>query len=184
MASYKLLFVDDDPAVLRSLGEYFSRLGHEVHRAANGKDGVAAWESVRPDVTVCDLAMPEMDGFAVLERLRRHSAVIIMLTGYGDIESAVRAMRLGAENFLTKPIEMSHLVEAVEKAAEKAALRRENVELRARLRPTLRRRLVRYGMVAALVVASVALGRMIGGGPEDLRPRSPIPVPLDTTERE
>lgn len=180
MAPHKLLIIDDDPAVLKSLGDYFERQGHEVHRAAGGAEGVAVWERVHPDVTICDLAMPEMDGFGVLERLERHGAVIIMLTGYGDIASAVRAMKLGAENFLTKPIELAHLEAAVEKAWEKARLRRENVELRARLRPSARRQAIRLALIVLMVAVSLAVGRMIGGPEGEARPRSPIPIPLDT----
>ena len=135
MASHKVLFIDDDPDVLRTLGDYFEKAGHQVHRAASGKEGIALWEQVKPDVTILDLYMPEMNGIEVLGILRKRRAVVIMLTAYGDIDSAVEAMRLGAENFLSKPIEMSHLMQAVEKAAEKAALREEVVELRARLSP-------------------------------------------------
>ena len=72
----------------------------------------------------------------VLSELKKRKAMVIMLTGMGEVENAVEAMRLHAENFLAKPIEMAHLAMAVEKAAEKATLRRENVELRARLAPT------------------------------------------------
>lgn len=85
---------------------------------------------------------------------------------------------VGAENFLTKPVDMGHLVAAVEKAAEKSCLRRENVEFRARLTPSVYRGLVRYGAFAALIVASALIGRLIGGS-EAERPVRPIPVPFD-----
>lgn len=182
MASYRVLFVDDDPAVLRSLGDYFERLGHEVFRASSGREGLKLYDQHQPDVVVLDLYMPEMSGMEVLEQLVRREAMVIMLTGYGELENAIQAMRLGAENFLTKPVEMSHLVAAVEKAAEKHALRRENVELRARLSPGLKRRLLRYGALAVLVVLSLLVGRFIGSQGTS-RPVRPIPVPLnqDTT---
>lgn len=179
MATYRILFIDDDPQVLSSLGGYFERLGHEVHSAADGKEGIEVWNRVQPDVTVLDLHMPGMDGMQVLEALRRKNAMVIMLTGYGEIENAVEAMRLGAENFLTKPIEMAHLVQAVEKAAEKSGLRREVVELRERLRPSLKRQMVRYAVLVVLVAAAVAIGTFIGRE-ETERPMAPIPVPIDT----
>ncbi|NIM52155.1 MAG: response regulator [Gemmatimonadales bacterium] len=181
MAPPKVLFIDDDPDVLRSLGDYFEQQGHEVHRAPSGKEGIALWDRVQPEVTVLDLYMPEMNGLEVLEVLRRKRAMVIMLTAYGDIESAVEAMRLGAENFLTKPIDMLHLSQAIEKAAEKTTLRREVIELRARLTPSLQRRIVRVVLLLLLVFVSVALGRWIGGETEDPRPRDPIPVPIDST---
>ena len=178
MASYKILFVDDDVQVLKSLGDYFQKLGHQVIRAASGREGLKAYDRDRPDVVVLDLFMPEMSGLEVLEVLARQEAMVIMLTGYGELENAIQAMRLGAENFLTKPVDMAHLVAVVEKAAEKGALRVENVELRARLSPSLKRRLVKYGALALLVAASLWLGQWIGGD-EEARPTRPIPVPLN-----
>lgn len=179
MGSYRILFVDDDPGVLSALGNYFEKLGHEVYRAGTGPEGIRLWREVEPDVTVLDLYMPDMSGMEVLEVLRKQRAMVIMLTGYGDVETAVEAMRLGAENFLTKPIEMSHLVQAVEKAAEKAHLHRENVRLREQLTPSLRRRLIRVGALGVLIAGAIALGALIGGGQRE-RPLAPIPVPLDT----
>ncbi len=180
MASRTVLFIDDDPDVLRTLGDYFERMGYDVHRAPSGKEGIELWKRVQPDVTVLDLYMPEMNGLEVLEQLRQRQAMVIMLTAYGDVESAVEAMRLGAENFLTKPIDMSHLVQAVEKAGEKSSLHREVVELRERLTPNIKRRLLRVALLLILIVISVALGRWIGDTGERARPRADIPVPVDS----
>jgi two-component system response regulator AtoC len=179
---YKVLFVDDEPAILRSLGDYFTKLGHEVHRADTGKAAIATFERVKPDVTVLDLKLPDMSGLEVLETIRRHNATVLMLTGYGEVETAVEAMRLGAENFLSKPVDMGHLAATVEKAAEKNQLRRENVELRARLTPNLKRRLLRWSAVVVLLAASVFVGKWIGRG-QNVRPTNPIPVPIDSMPR-
>jgi DNA-binding response OmpR family regulator len=178
LARYRVLFVDDEPAILKSLGDYFEKLGHDVYRADTGKAGIAMFERVKPDVTVLDLKLPDITGLDVLKDVRRHNATVLMLTGYGEVETAVEAMRLGAENFLTKPVDMSHLAATVEKAAEKNQLRRENVELRARL-PNLRRRLVRWGALLILLGASIVVGRLIGK--EEDRPSTPIPVPIDSS---
>jgi len=184
LPAHRLLFIDDDQAVVQALANYFRQVGNDVHTAPDGKAGIAAYERVRPDVTVLDLHMPGMSGMEVLEVLRERGAMVIMLTGYGEIDHAVQAMKLGAENFLTKPVDMAHLVAAVEKAAEKGLLRQENVELRARLTPSMRRQLIRWSAFAALVAASVLLGRFIGGGAAE-RPARPIPVPFgqDTATR-
>ncbi len=182
MARYRILFVDDEPAILKSLGEYFEKLGHEVHRAENGKAGIATYERVRPDVTVLDLKLPDISGMDVLQTIRRRNATVLMLTGYGEIETAVEAMRLGAENFLTKPVDLKHLAAAVEKAAEKSALRTENVELRRQLAPNLKRTMIRWGSVLALLAASALIGSLIGKAGQD-RPERPIPVPFDSTGR-
>jgi DNA-binding NtrC family response regulator len=180
MANCKILLVDDDQSVLNALGRYYEKLGHEVHKAASGKEGIAIHERVRPDVTILDVFMPEMSGMEVLEVLRKREAIVIMLTGQGEIEIAVKAMQLGAENFLTKPVDMDHLTATIEKAAEKAVLRTENVELKKRLRPSMKKQLMRVGLFVLLVVVSAIVGRMIGGNTEREDPRAVIPVPLDT----
>ena len=119
MPPNSVLLIDDDPAVLRAMGDYFERLDYEVHRAASGTEGIGSWRRLEPDVTILDLYLPDMSGMEVLETLRRPRATIIMLTGHGDIDLAVRAMQIGAENFLTKPVDMPHLGASVAKAAEK-----------------------------------------------------------------
>ena len=98
--------------------------------------------------------------------------MVIMLTAYGNIESAMTAMQLGAENFLTKPVEMEHLVHAVEKAAEKARLMHENTKLRSQLQPTAKRRAAKVVMVVALIVVALAIGRWIGSAGADPPPRA------------
>ena len=157
----RILVVDDDEAVLKGLGDYFSRLGYEVIRAATGKEGLAGFKSQSPDVTILDLRLPDIDGIQILEMMREKKALVIMLTGYGDIPTAVRAMQLGAENFLTKPVDLPHLVATVERALEKLDLRRENVRLR-QMVPSTRRRVIRVVGALVLLVAALLLGRWVG----------------------
>src|SRR6185436_11920029 len=76
MSKYRVLLVDDEPTILKSLGDYFEKLGHEVHRAANGKEGIATFERVRPDVTILDLKLPDMSGLDVLQVMRRKNATV------------------------------------------------------------------------------------------------------------
>lgn len=178
MTTRRVLFIDDDESVLSSTSRYFTKLGYRTFTAATGRDGIKKFNHVRPEVTVLDLHMPDISGFNVLEELRPKRPMIIMLTGHGETENAVEAMRRGAENFLVKPIEMAHLEVAVEKAAQKAELNHENVKLRARLRPSSKRKIGRAMVVFALVVGSVGVGLLIGGRREAPR-MAPIPVPFD-----
>src|SRR6185503_11470720 len=127
-----LLLVDDDQAVLRAIGDYFERLGYEVLREATGDAGVEAFIRERPDVVILDLNLPDASGLDVLQRLRRENGAVILLTGAGDIQTAVKAMQLGAENFLTKPIDMPHLAAATARVVEKVRLSRQNALLRSR----------------------------------------------------
>jgi DNA-binding NtrC family response regulator len=127
-----LLLVDDEAAILKSVGDYFERIGFEVWRETRGEEGIETFKRVRPDVVILDLHLPDTSGLVVLERLRRDGAAVILLTGQGDIETAVRAMQLGAENFLTKPVDMNHLAAATARVVEKVRLSRQNQFLRAR----------------------------------------------------
>ena len=126
-----LLLVADDASVLRAIGEYFERTGYEVWRESTGEQAVDTFQRVRPDVVLLDLHLPDSNGLVVLERLRRDGAAVILLTGQGDIQTAVRAMQLGAENFLTKPVDMTHLAAAIARLTEKVRLTRQNARLRA-----------------------------------------------------
>lgn len=178
MTARRILFIDDDEGIIRVLNKYFESRGYQTFSALTGREGIKTFHRVSPDVTVLDLHMPDISGLNVLEELRPKRPMVIMLTGDSEIENAVEAMRHGAENFLTKPIELPHLEAAVEKAAEKASLNRENIELRSRITPSFKRKVMTAILFTLMVAASVALGSFIGGGrpgPEG----APIPVPLN-----
>src|SRR6478672_5208675 len=119
-----VLLIDDDVDVLRSIGNYFERLGYEVIRELTGEAGLATFERLRPEVVILDLRLPGMDGLQVLEQLRQRDAAVILLAGAGDTASAVRAMQLGAETFLIKPVDMAHLAAATARVADKVRLQR------------------------------------------------------------
>ncbi len=172
----RILIVDDDEAVLQALGDYFARLGYEVVRAATGQQGLAGFDSQDPDVSILDLRLPDIDGMQILEIMRRKRALVILLTGYGDIPTAVRAMQLGAENFLTKPVDLPHLVATVERAIEKLDLRRENVRLR-QMVPTTRRRLTQAALVLVLLAGALLVGRFVGNAGND-HPAPPEIAPI------
>jgi DNA-binding NtrC family response regulator len=123
-----ILLVDDEPEVLGVLGRFFERRGWQVQRAAEAAGAMSMYERDRPDLVLLDIGLPGLSGLRFLEVLRSRDpdATIIMLTGQTDVATAVEAMRLGAENFLTKPVELPHLEAASERAFEKAELRRRN----------------------------------------------------------
>ena len=123
-----ILLVDDDPEVLSVLSRFFENKGWQVQRAAEVKGAMALYERDRPDLVLLDIDLPGLSGLQWLEVLRSRDAdaTVIMLTGHADIATAVQAMRLGAENFLTKPVELAHLEAAAERAYEKVELRRRN----------------------------------------------------------
>jgi two-component system response regulator AtoC len=125
-----ILLVDDDPGVLSTLSHYFQLHDLEVLRAMTGREAAELYESERPDVALVDLRLPDLSGLDLLQLLHRSGATVIILTGHGDIPTAVQAVKSGAENFLTKPVDLGHLDAVVERALEKARLKRVQSHLR------------------------------------------------------
>jgi len=122
-----VLIVDDERPVTDAFAAFFERHGnHTVTRAYTGEEAIAAYEASRPDLVLLDLRLPDMTGFDVYARIREHAPVVIMISGHGDIPLAVQALQSGAENFLTKPVELAHLAVAAERAFEKVRLRQLN----------------------------------------------------------
>lgn len=121
-----ILLIDDDVTLLRTLGNFFEQRGWGVYRELTGEAGLATHARALPEVVLCDLHLPGIDGLEVLERLRQQDVAVIMLTGDDHLPTAVQAMRLGAENFLVKPVDLEHLGAAADRAAEKVRLRRVN----------------------------------------------------------
>ncbi len=119
-----VLLIDDDVDALRSIGNHFERLGYEVTRELSGDAGLATFDRLRPEVVIVDLGLPGVGGLAALEQLRSRGAAVILLAGDGDVPTAVHAMHLGAENFLAKPVDLTHLGAAIARVADKVRLRR------------------------------------------------------------
>lgn len=123
-----MLLVDDEPEVLYTLKSILERAGHICWTASSGEEALELLEVLRFDVIVVDLTMPGLSGKDVLEQIKERDfpVVSIILTGFGDVESAVECMRLGAFDFLSKPISVELLEHAVLKALKHAeSLRRE-----------------------------------------------------------
>ena len=122
-----VLIVDDERPITDAFAAFFERHGnHTVTCAYTGADAIAAFEASRPDLVLLDLRLPDMTGFDVYARIREYSPAVIMISGHGDIPLAVQALQSGAENFLTKPVELPHLEVAAERAFEKVRLRQLN----------------------------------------------------------
>lgn len=132
----ELLLVDDDADLRSDMANYFSRHGHSVEQCASGAQAVELIDRRAFDVVVLDLVMPGMSGLEVLKALQeRHAECeVVVLTGEATVESAVEAMKLGAREFLTKPISLKELDRLVRKAHETGELRKENQQLKAALR--------------------------------------------------
>ncbi len=103
-AMAKILVIDDEPGMLDLLGHVLRRMGHEVVLAKRGRKGLQLFQQEHPHVTILDLTMPDMDGFAVLREIRTldPKAPVIILTGFGTEERVRQARELGAAEFLQK----------------------------------------------------------------------------------
>jgi DNA-binding NtrC family response regulator len=131
-----ILTVDDDGEFRGVVARRFQRRGYDVAHTGSPSEALTMAEQKHFDVAILDIAMPEMDGIQLLERLRQidPDTQAIMLTGQGTIETAIRAMKLGAYDYLTKPCELAELEVQVERAYEKGQLARENQRLKTALR--------------------------------------------------
>ena len=108
-----ILIIDDEVAIATAFAMFFRHDGaHTVVEAHTGEDGIAAYRRLRPDLILLDVRLPDMTGFDVLSAIRDDNPVVIMVTAYGDVPMAVDALHKGAENFLTKPVDLSHLAAA------------------------------------------------------------------------
>ncbi len=120
-----ILIIDDEVAIATAFAMFFRHDGaHLVTEAHTGQDGIDAYRRIRPDLVLLDVRLPDMTGFDVLAAIHDDHPVVIMVTAYGDVSMAVDALHKGAENFLTKPVDLSHLAAATARALEKAQLRR------------------------------------------------------------
>jgi DNA-binding NtrC family response regulator len=134
-----MLVVDDDAEFRGVVARRFRRRQYLVVEAGSGVDALRVAQEHRFNVAILDLAMPGMDGVALLERLRamEPSLQVIMLTGHATLETAIRALKLGAFDYLTKPCELAHLEVQVQRAMETARLTQENQNLRTALQRVL-----------------------------------------------
>jgi DNA-binding NtrC family response regulator len=120
----KVLLVDDEEEFCNMLSERLENRGLKVNAVLSGEDAVARVEDQNFDAIIVDLAMPGIDGLETLRRIKekRPDLEILMLTGHGTIKSGIEAMKLGAEDFLEKPVDMKVLLEKISAAKHKRML--------------------------------------------------------------
>lgn len=124
MKNKSILVVDDEMVVRQSIAEDLREQGYDTFLAENGEEALLELKKNGPELMITDLKMEGMDGLTVLQRAREidPNLGVIILTGYGDMESAVNALRLGADDYLCKPCNSRELIGRIEKCLEKRAL--------------------------------------------------------------
>ncbi len=141
MSKANILIVDDDPLVADSLAVFLRSRGYEVSVQTDANRALRALkDGLRADLLLTDVNMPGLDGFGLLREARKvdPNLVVVMLTGYGTIESAVKAMREGAEDYITKPVIDEEMLLTVERALKQRRLSQENEQLKRQLTRSLK----------------------------------------------
>ncbi len=133
--SARILIVDDEPSVRRYLTRFLEAKGYEVVEADDGAAGLLRLSDFSPDVVLLDLRLPDMHGVEVLERIHRADpgVGVVVITGHGDVETAVQAMKAHADHFMLKPVDLDVLETIIQRLLARYQLRDELEYLRGRL---------------------------------------------------
>ncbi|HXN34502.1 MAG TPA: response regulator, partial [Polyangiaceae bacterium] len=136
----RVLVADDEASARSGLATLLRDEGFDVTVAEDGLQAFARVQETAPDVLVTDLRMPGLDGIELLRRAREVAPelIVVLVSAFADVETAVRAMQEGAEHYLTKPIQIEELLLVIRRALDRRKLRDEATELRTRLTEHLR----------------------------------------------
>ena len=123
----KILIIDDERSIRNSLKEILDDEGYEVEVAENGVQGCSMVEKEKYDVVFCDIKMPEMDGMEVLDKFTEMGidAAVVMISGHGDIDTAVECIKKGAFDFIQKPLDLNRILITIKNAKDKVHLVKE-----------------------------------------------------------
>jgi two-component system, NtrC family, nitrogen regulation response regulator NtrX len=160
----RILVVDDEEGIRRILQQVLAYEGHEVRTASGGGEAISAYEAARPDLVFLDVKMARMDGLEALDRIRAHdpTACVVMISGHGNIETAVEATRRGAWDFLEKPLDTDRLLLTIRNALQHRGLEQENARLRGEVES-------RYEIVGRSFAIRSLLDRIEKVAPTDAR---------------
>ena len=133
----KILIIEDEEPIRRVLVRILTEedASFDVHEAVDGKDGLNKLKNNNYDLVLCDIKMPKLDGIEVLEKVKFSKKMLpfIMLTGHGNVSTAVEAMKLGAYDFISKPPDLNRLLNSVRHALETKNLVNENIILKTKV---------------------------------------------------
>ncbi|MGH7623187.1 MAG: sigma-54-dependent transcriptional regulator, partial [Gemmatimonadaceae bacterium] len=127
MSNPTVLIVDDERTLARSIKTFLSESGYDAEVAGDGEKALELLESLRPDVVFADVRLPGMGGIELLQKIREFDATIpvVIMTAYGSIEGAVEAVKLGAFDYLKKPVDLEELKLLADRARETSLLKGE-----------------------------------------------------------
>jgi two-component system nitrogen regulation response regulator NtrX len=160
----RILVVDDEEGIRKILRQVLEYEGHEVRVASGGGEALQSYTDTRPDLVFMDVKMARMDGLEALDRIREHdpTALVVMVSGHGTIETAVEATRRGAYDFLEKPLDTDRLLLTIRNALQQRGLAQENARLRGEVES-------RYEIVGRSYAIRALLDRIEKVAPTDAR---------------
>lgn len=132
MSATRILVIDDESLLREEIATILSEEGYACDMAENGRNGLQKATEFMPDIVLCDLAMPDIDGLTVMEKLRRElpETQVVIITAFGSMESAIEAFRKGACDYLLKPVNLDEMLAKIERIEERQALLHEVHNLR------------------------------------------------------
>lgn len=131
----KILVIDDEKSIRNTLKEILEYEGHEVQDAADGLEGLKKIESEKFDIVLCDIKMPKMDGLELLDKIMelQSETPVIMISGHGTIETAVEAIKKGAYDFISKPLDLNRMLITLRNALDRSSLVKETKTLKKKI---------------------------------------------------
>lgn len=130
-----ILVIDDEKSIRHSLKEIFEYENYKVYQAESGEEGIRILKENKIDIILCDIKMPKMDGIETLEKIMdiNPDIPVIMISGHGTIETAVEAIKKGAYDYISKPLDLNRLIVSVRNAIEKKEITLENKKLQKKI---------------------------------------------------
>jgi DNA-binding NtrC family response regulator len=155
----RILVVDDEERICEAVAKALDKIGYRVEVSLSAPDALERIHSRSPDMVICDIKMPGMDGMALLDRIKEHDAsiLVLMITGYASIESAVECVKKGAQEYIAKPFQPAQIRLLVERAFERRRLVEENRYLKSELKQLEDRNVVIGKSVAMQQVFDLAI---------------------------
>jgi len=130
-----ILVVDDDDTLRKTMSRLFEKKGFTVNTAGTGREGLNKIREMFYDLIILDIRMPEMDGIEVLEKIMelKPETTVVMISGHGNIETAVEAIKKGAFDFIVKPLDLNRLLITIRNAGDKTVLIKETKVLKQKI---------------------------------------------------
>lgn len=142
-----ILLVDDEADIRSSLSNFIGKLGHAVVTAVDGSEGLSKYLQHPFEMVITDIRMPGVDGIELLRQIKQnhsHISEVVVITGHGDMESAIRALRHGAYNYLQKPIDVRELAATIQRCADLTQLRSKYISLKSNFDDQLNEELCQF----------------------------------------